>query len=176
MQAITTPDTPEIHTMSNHPVHIGYGQNSSPSAFIPFCSFCGNISIMGENIPNFGIPVCNKFKPRILKGRLCYQVDVNEFKDEVDSDKLRTHGLVFMMDYNEERIGLDTNIEIQTAVSKDFVDMREKDMKKEEAMIYIETLGKQNYVTNALYFPPYSILIKISPGGLRANPWWGSQV
>ena len=135
--------------MSNHPVHIGHGQNSSPSAFIPFCSFAGNISIMGENNPNFSTPVCNKFKPRVLKGRLCYQVDVNEFKDEVGSEKLRTHGLVFMMDYNEERTGLDTNTEIETSVEKGFVDMLVKDRRKEDAMIYIETLGMQNYLTNS---------------------------
>ena len=133
-----------MHRISNHPVHIGYGENYSPSAFIPFSSFGGNISIMGENIKNFSIPVCNKFRPRVLKGRLCYQVDVNEFKDEVDSEKLRTHGLVFMMDYKEDRIGLDTNTEFETSDEKDLVDMREKDPKGNEAMIYIETLGMQN--------------------------------
>ena len=161
MQVITTPDAPEIHTMSNHPVHIGYGQNSSPSAFIPFCSFAGNISVMGENNPNFGTPVCNKFRAIVLEGRLCYQVDVNEFKDEVDSEKLRTHGLVFMMDYNEDRIGLNTNTDLEASVYKDFVDMLEKDKNKEEAMIYIETLGMQNYLNTLTIFPMFNFLMII---------------
>ena len=105
---------------------------------------------MGETNSNFSIPVCNKFKPRVLKGQLCYQVDVNEFKDEVDSEKLRTHGLAFYMDYNEDRTGLDKSTKLETSVDKDFVDMREKDKKKYEAMIYIETLGMQNYLKHTL--------------------------
>ena len=116
---------------------------------------------MGENNPDFGTPVCNKFRARVLEGRLCYQVDVNEFKDEVDSEKLRTHGLVFMMDYNEDRIGLDTNTDLEASVYKDFVDMLEKDKNKEEAMIYIETLGMQNYLNTLTIFPMFNSLMII---------------
>ena len=62
---------------------------------------------MGAYDPNFGIPVCTKFRPTVLKGRLCYQVDVNEFMNQVDRKKLMSHGLAFMLDYNEDRMGLD---------------------------------------------------------------------
>ena len=68
----------------------------------------------------------------------------------MDSEKLRTHGLVFMMDYNEDRIGLDTNTELETAVDKDFVDILETENQKKNAMIYIETLGMHNYKTDNL--------------------------
>ena len=140
--------------MSNHPVHIVDDKNfSSPSAFIPFCSFCGNMRIMGKKIPNFTIPVCNKFTPKVLEGRLCYQVDVNDLINQVDTKKLRTHGLAFMMDYNEDRLGLDTNAELENYVEKDIVDMYDKDATKNDAMIYMETLGMYNYEMNVSFRP-----------------------
>ena len=147
---MTLTDTEYIHRISNHPVHILDEHNiPSPSAFIPFCSFGGNMSVMQEYVPNFPNRVCNKFSPIVLEGRICYQVDVNEFMNQVDSKKLMTHGLIFMMDYNEDRLGLDTNND-ETSVDKDYGDMQKKDDKKEKAMIYIETLGMHNYELNSL--------------------------
>ena len=130
-----------MHRISNHPVHIGYGENYSPSAFIPFCSFGGNISIMGTKIPEFGIPVCSKFKPTVLGGQLCYQIDINEFVNQVDSKKLMTHGLIILLDYNEDRLGLDMNIDSNNSVDEALFDFKANDQKKKEAMIYIETMG-----------------------------------
>ena len=99
------------------------------------------MSVMGENISNFSIPVCNKFKPTVVEGRLCYQVDVNEFKDQVDAEKLMSHGLVMILDYNEDRMGLKTIYENKTLQIKDLGDMNKADEKKNAAKIYIETLG-----------------------------------
>ena len=155
-------DTDYIKTISNHPVHIMDDQNISyPSAFIPFCSFGGNMSVMGKDIPNFSIPVCNKFKPIVLKGRRCYQVDVNEFKNQVDTEKLRTHGLIFMMDYNEDRLGLETDMDLEAFGHKDFVDFQEAAISNKEALIHIETLGMNNYIIIFSFFfsPHCSILL-----------------
>ena len=85
-----------------------------------------------------------------MEGRLCYQVDVNDIMNQVDTKKLSTHGLAFMMDYNEDRLGLDTDSELDTSIAKDIVDMHEKDYTKNEAMIYIETLGNYNYAMKAI--------------------------
>ena len=146
MQVLYNSDTKYIHSISNHPVHIVDDKNlSSPSAFIPFCSFGGNIAIMGTKIPSFRNPVCNKFKPTLLEGRLCYQVDVNEFMNQVDSKKLRTHGLIFLMDYNEDMLGIEAKNPLKNVLEKDLGDMQDKEDSKDEAMIYIETLGMLNY-------------------------------
>ena len=100
------------------------------------------MSLVGETDPNFSIPVCNKFKPRILEGQLCYYLDINEFKNKVDDKKLMSHGLVMMLDYNEDRMGLDTSIENKESKDwKDLGDMDEAGEKKNEAMIYFETQG-----------------------------------
>ena len=140
-------DAEYIHTISNHPVHILDDQNIfSPSAFIPFCSLGGNMSVMGKMHHRFSYPVCDKFRPKVLKGRLCYQVDINEFKDQVDSTKLMKHGLSLMLDYNEDRMGLDTNMDQETVLNMDWFHMLKNDDKKQKAMIYIETLGMFNYI------------------------------
>ena len=88
----------------------------------------------------------------MLKGRLCYTVDVNEFIKQVDSDKLMSHGLAFMMDYNEDRLGLKANAPLETVFQKDLVDMKEKDDNEGEAMIYIETLGMHKYTYIKIVF------------------------
>ena len=40
--------------MSNHPVHIiDEDEELSPTALIPFCTFGGNMSVMGAKIDQF---------------------------------------------------------------------------------------------------------------------------
>ena len=72
-------------------------------------------------------------------------MDVNDFKNQVDSKKLMSHGLVVLLDYNEDRMGLETNKPLEAVLEKDLVDMKEKDDNEGEAMIYIETLGMHKY-------------------------------
>ena len=101
--------------------------------------------VMGKYVSNFSIPVCSKFRPIVLKGRRCYQVDVNEFKDQVDLDKLMSHGLIFLLDYNNRSIGIKAKNPLEAVVEKDLGDMQKKGDNEDEAMIYIETLGMHNY-------------------------------
>ena len=87
-----------------------------------------------------------------MKGWQCYQVDVNKFKNQIASEKLRTHILIFMMDYNEDRLGLETDIDLETFDDKDFVKMQEEGNNQKEALIQFELLGMNNYIMNIFYF------------------------
>ena len=50
------------------------------------------------------VPVCNSFKAKILNDQLCYEADLNEYKSaRTNVDKNLKLGLVFFMDYNEDR-------------------------------------------------------------------------
>ena len=51
---------------------------------IPFCEFGGDMSVMGVKIDQFNVPVCNSFRPKIIRDQLCYTVDPNEYKDKID--------------------------------------------------------------------------------------------
>ena len=88
----------------SHPVHILTTDNKmSPSAFIPFCDFGGNISAMGVKINHFNVPVCNAFEAKIMNDQLCYEVDLKKFSDKNDIENELEIGLNFLMDYNEDR-------------------------------------------------------------------------
>ena len=92
----------------------------------------------------FSIPVCNIFKETMLDGQLCYQADLDRIKDQVDKKMMVTKGFVFLLDYNENRNVRENYGE----------DMKERylplDKKKgqEDALVYIETVGKNN---NSVY-------------------------
>ena len=92
------------HRVLNHPVHLSpiNSKQLSPSAFIPICDFGGNITNLGLKIKEFNIPVCNVFSPIILNDQLCYEVDLNRFRDSF-TDKTLSQGLKLYIDRNIER-------------------------------------------------------------------------
>jgi hypothetical protein len=147
LQALLSLDTSYIQSISNHPVHIVDSQgNMSPSSFIPFCEFGGNIKVLGEDIPQLDYPVCNKFKPKIRNGQLCYQVDVNEFKDQILDTKDIKRGLTFAMDYNSEKMIKESSEKmIDISVKGFYKKQRTASDKAEKATIYVETLGRMHY-------------------------------
>ena len=88
----------------NHPVHIMTKHSQmSPSAFIPFCDFGGNMSGMGVLIDKFHLPVCDSFQATIKNDQLCYEVDLNSYSDKNNIENEIELGLTFLMDYNEDR-------------------------------------------------------------------------
>ena len=131
--------------MSNHPVHImTEDQHSiSPSAFIPFCSFGGDMSVMGKTIDNFNIPVCDKFRPTFLDGQLCYQLDTNELRNKVDKKEMASQGIVMLLDYNFDRMVKDEEDDLPTIQNSKLMEFDNENII--DAMIYIETLGKNNF-------------------------------
>ena len=77
------------------------------------------MSVMGKQISQFELPVCSKFKPKILKDRLCFQVDVNEFKEKIDVEQALQDGLIFIMDYNEEKMIMETSNQVNQVLTSD---------------------------------------------------------
>ena len=97
------------------------------------------MTVMGQKIDQFDVPVCNKFKPKMLEGQLCYQVDVNQVKDQVDGQKAKKHGLLFMMDLNEDK--MITKYNANDLHFQPELIMEEEDKSFVEN-IYIETIGR----------------------------------
>ena len=97
---IICPDSAVI----NHPVHIITKDNQlSPSAFIPYCDFGGEMLTVGANIDQFDLPVCNSFKTKLFNDQLCYEVDLDKFADINNVENELDLGFSFIMDYNEDR-------------------------------------------------------------------------
>ena len=126
----------------NHPVHIMTKDHLiSPSAFIPFCDFGGNMSAMGVKIHQFDQPVCKSFQAKIMNDRLCYEVDLNTYSDKNNIGKELELGFNFLMDYNEDRqVTLGQNI---TETKVGLAESVASSNQNEHAFVYLDTLGKR---------------------------------
>ena len=133
-----------IYEVTNHPVHIRDKDGEySPSAFIPFCEFQGNMSVMGVKIDQFDVPVCNSFQEKILNDQLCYEVDLQNIKQE-NYDKDLKLGLAFLMDYNEDR-NLSFYENIADSSLGSFGSKVDGSNENNHAFIYLNTIGN-NYI------------------------------
>ena len=128
-----------LHQLSNHPVHIvnEWGE-LSPSAFIPFCEFGGNMSAMGVKIDLFDVPVCNSFKAKVLNDQLCYEVDPNNFIDKTNGLKYFKLGLVLVLDFNEDRQTAEGIKDIRNSAN---ILTEQQNARVNSAEIFINSLG-----------------------------------
>ena len=126
--------------VSNHPVHfvtkIG---KLSPSAFIPFCEFGGNMSAMGIRNEHFNVTTCNSFQAKIINDQLCYEVDLNRFSNNDNIEQELKVGFIFFMDYNEDRQTFDPDNRI--VGDKSFASRLVRSDDKKHASIIINTIG-----------------------------------
>ena len=86
------------------------------------------MTVMGTKIDQFNVPVCNSFRPKIIQDQLCYTVDPNLYKNQIDL--MGELSLSFFVHYNEDR------------------QIYENIKSKEIHSIILETIGKQiKYLT-----------------------------
>ena len=73
----------KLGELSSHPVHLTNRDNMTmPSAFIPFCAYKTSLTAMGDYVDKIKFPICNKFKPILMDGELCYTVNMASFTSE----------------------------------------------------------------------------------------------
>ena len=92
----------DLQRITSHPVHLVDDEgNFNPTALVPFCSISDNFSVMGVKIDQFDVPICNSFRPKIVRDQLCYTVDLNKFRQR---NKFKERiSFTFYIDYNEDR-------------------------------------------------------------------------
>ena len=90
----------DIEGMINHPVHVS--DEVTISAFIPFCSFGDAADRVGKWFKGFNFPVCSLFRETIVDGQVCYEADINQFKDNVNWVEALNRGFGFIVDTNKE--------------------------------------------------------------------------
>ena len=129
-------------------------KNVSPSAFIPFCSFGMNMSAMGDIKEPFELPVCNSFKAKNYNDQLCYEVDLNIYKNLGNTENDIKSGLALFLDYNEDmQNALEENV--LDFHKESFIDKVDESDNEEMAFIYLNTIGKyksQEIVYNGCLF------------------------
>ena len=98
---------------------------------------------MGVKIDQFDVPVCNSFQEKILNDQLCYEVDLQNLKQE-NYDKDLKLGLAFLMDYNEDR-NLSFYENIADSSLGSFGSKVDGSNENNHAFIYLNTIGN-NYI------------------------------
>ena len=138
-----------LQTKSYHPIHIYDKEGKvSPSAFIPFCAVGRSKSAVGQIMDAYELPLCNKFEAKIQSGQLCYEIDLDKYKNKNNlADDLKS-GFVFLMDYNEDRqVTLQEDDEI---IENDlFVDKIDASLDDAKASIYLNTIGDISDIHNS---------------------------
>ena len=125
-----------IAAASLHPAHLT--NSKGLPALIPFCSFEGNMKVLGEYIEGLDFPVCNSFKPKVLDGELCYALNIKSHLSNVSlkSKAGRGKGLL---------LAIDNGISIESKVDQKAVAKRKDFMRTEmktsgnKARLYILT-------------------------------------
>ena len=137
-------DTAESQTLINHPVHILNPETGSlsPSAFIPFCDFAGEMTELGRKIPEFVLPVCTSFTRTYIEGQLCYELEVNKFFNEPRTEQKLRRGLTLILNYNEDR-NLVRIRGMEKKIKQNLVDNIVSFEESQEALIYIKTISKE---------------------------------
>ena len=88
--------------LSLHPVHLTPDKegNLPPSALVPFCSYQGESSLLGRELPEMdNLTVCDKFQPTILDDQLCYTLKKETLK-ESSTKSGKYNGLLLLLDPN----------------------------------------------------------------------------
>ena len=85
------------------------------------------MEIMGTKANGYDDYICSSFEPVVRNDQLCYEVDLEKYKDKDNIEKQLDSGLVLILDYNEDRQIID--------VKKSAKENRET------ASIYVETIS-----------------------------------
>ena len=101
------------------------------------------MSSLGIKIKEFNVPVCNSFVPQIFHDRICYQIDLEKYRDNNNIETQLKTGLVFIMDYNEDRQVFDYNNE--ATHPSGLYNRIDKTNVNSESIIFLSTLGKGKY-------------------------------
>ena len=101
------------------------------------------MSLLGRKVDGFQAPVCSAFTRKIVNNQLCYEVDLNRFRDQVDWKESLQSGLSLVIDTNDEydvRKLMTENKNIKT--EEDVLDSYFKNNWQEKFSIILKTISK----------------------------------
>lgn len=127
-----------MNGVKNHPVHIT--EDKLFSSFIPFCSFGGDMKTMGTKLEQFDEPVCNSFGKKMHHDQICYEVDLDKYKDKSKIKNQLKYGLVLILDYNEDRQMYYTNNNVEE--DEDIFAPKQENT----VNIHLNTIGNRNNI------------------------------
>ena len=101
------------------------------------------MSLLGRKVDGFQDPVCSAFTRKIVNNQLCYEIDLNRFRDQVNWEESLQSGLSLVIDTNDEydvRKLMTENRNIKT--EEDVLDSYFKNNWQEKFSIILKTISK----------------------------------
>ena len=93
---------------------------------------------MGKEINGFDNPVCDSFEAKIRNDQLCYEVDLEKFKDQKRIKEQLKSGLVLILDYNLER-------QSETYNPQKVIKLESEENDEKDVHIYLDTISKLKF-------------------------------
>ena len=117
---------------------------------------------MGRRVAGFGVPVCDKFEPRLVEGQICYSLDTDlyfkQFRRGREGREGRDYstgkeGLTLLLDYNEERNIQEAEEPLeQQQEEESFVDGIVELQQRDKALIMLDTISQYTDFYQTKYF------------------------
>ena len=105
------------------------------------------MELFGEELPNFQIPVCRLFRKKIVNGQICYEADLNQYRDRVKWKEALSSGLNLIIDTNDEydvKNILEKNAPREKKIRKSF-DTFKDDKMDNTFILMLKTISMNNF-------------------------------
>ena len=101
------------------------------------------MSSVGIKVKEFNATVCNSFETKVLNHQLCYEMDLAKYSNKDNIHQELKSGLVFMMDYNQDRqVSFDEEDHEEYRFGLINRMLKPKDKQHVHARFYLNTIGK----------------------------------
>ena len=96
---------------------------------------------------NFHVPVCRLFREKIVNGQVCYEADLNQYRDRVNWKEALSSGLSLIIDTNDEydvKNIMEKNEPGQKKI-ENFFNTYENEKKDNTFTLMLKTISKNKY-------------------------------
>ena len=116
-----------------------------PGALIPFCAYNQEMSILGRNLTQLTLPVCDKFKPVVRYGGICYALDMADLSWQIKGETRPGSDFGIWLVINTEMSSTENFF-----VPKEF-GINEKAQKSKSVTVHLSSLQEFTDVRSGVY-------------------------
>ena len=125
--------------MSVHPAHLTDSQGTpAPAALIPFCAY--QTRLLGQPRPGLPFTACDRFRPAVLEGHLCYSLQLGLDKNSRTKEGL-DNGILLLIDHGRTNREIIEETHFEVGQKIDSLNLRPVSDQESSARIYVNTLA-----------------------------------
>ena len=134
--------------MSTHPAHLTDSRgNLTPAAFVPFCAF--QTVLLGQDRQDLPFIACDKFRPTVLEGQLCYSLDPALLNKKTKAGI--EAGLLLVLDSGKSEASLNTRLNLDQTMKIRNINIKPLIEDGSTARIYLNTLARFTTTRNGSF-------------------------